>query len=782
MANVMYNVEEIVDGPNERDEFFIKWEGYPDSENTWEPRFNLPEDMIGEYLNEIEREEENDAHKAAKQGRQKRQRIPGVEVAMVVDPSSAQGKEPLKLPKIPKGMGRSSVLVVVGRFLYPQAPLRIIDPNDYEKKVYQMVVTGWGRQRIKNENAYVLQLEPGPRHDGIGLGHSFTCRFAHAKIETPCPPNQAFKVSDFTKTAEPDAEVEALSSSDDEGESNSDSDGDDDTTSDERPVWETKSDGSLKFREDMPTCWRKVAEPNSLEHPPSLANAPDPSVHEAEWFAEYFFPMLWWKHDVIPAWSESLERRGLKPTSVGEANVWRGLWRWMSLNPQYKRGEFWDTTSVRVPYMFDPPQFGKYMSRNRFNEMTSCFRLRRGNPPPYRDKFWEMRQMQEAFNDHMKGCFNAAWAVCLDESMVKWLNEFSPGWMAVGRKPSPFGNEYHTMACAVLHVIFWIEIVEGKDRPSQLGPPLHVDHHGKLCGLVLRAAECIKGSNRVIGMDSGFGVLATLPELRKRGLHGTVVLKKKKFWAKGLPGNDILEALRMEDVGTTKVLVGKFKGEKIWIGCQVDSKHTTLIGNTWSTTERNGKKKKRKVGGRLVEFNYCAYQNTWYWIRHAVDDANHNRAHPLPLEDTINTKDWVMRQFTFIDAMCECNAKQAYNYWVRSKQDKPLMTNIQFRHAMMVQLINNAEWKRAQQAGESNFVDQSIPGPPVCKLKHYEKGRGEWDRDLKDHKFPAQEYQKYRCVWTKACKNKVRTYCACEPELTLCLDCYPDHVLSKKTN
>jgi hypothetical protein len=32
-----------------------------------------------------------------------------------------------------------------------------------------------------------------------------------------------------------------------------------------------------------------------------------------------------------------------------------------------------------------------------------------------------------------------------------------------------------------------------------------------------------------------------------------------------------------------------------------------------------GKKKKRKFGWRLVEFNYCEYQNTWYWIRHAVD-------------------------------------------------------------------------------------------------------------------------------------------------------------------
>ena len=65
--------------------------------------------------------------------------------------------------------------------------------------------------------------------------------------------------------------------------------------------------------------------------------------------------------------------------------------------------------------------------------------------------------------------------------------------------------------------------------------------------------EAIKGSNRVIGMDSGFGVLSVLPELRKRGLRGTVVLKKKKFWAKGLPGDEILEALRMEHVGTTKV-------------------------------------------------------------------------------------------------------------------------------------------------------------------------------------------------------------------------------------
>ncbi len=119
-----------------------------------------------------------------------------------------------------------------------------------------------------------------------------------------------------------------------------------------------------------------------MEHPPSMLYTGDPSVHEAEWFGDYFFPMEWRKHDVVPAWSETLISRGHKPTTVAETNVWRGLWRWMSLNPKYKRNDLWDTTLERIPYVFDPPIFGKYMSRNRFNDLTSTFTLRRGAPPP----------------------------------------------------------------------------------------------------------------------------------------------------------------------------------------------------------------------------------------------------------------------------------------------------------------------------------------------------------------------------------------------------------------
>jgi hypothetical protein len=84
MAEVLFQVEKIVDGPNDKSQFLIKWEGYPDDQNTWEPLKNLPEDMVEEYLTEIEREEEvkEEARaakpaKVAKQGRSKRQKIIG---------------------------------------------------------------------------------------------------------------------------------------------------------------------------------------------------------------------------------------------------------------------------------------------------------------------------------------------------------------------------------------------------------------------------------------------------------------------------------------------------------------------------------------------------------------------------------------------------------------------------------------------------------------------------------------------------------------------------------
>jgi hypothetical protein len=213
-------------------------------------------------------------------------------IAKVADDSNSPGHELARPPRITKGMGGSSVVAVQGKFLIPQAPLRAVDPNEYLKKVYEKVVTGWGRHRIRNENAYVLVLEPGRKHDGEGLGLKFEGRFAHAKIKHACPPNQSFKASDFVQATVPvsAADTDKESSSDELDSSDDELEEDNDDNA-ERPVWERNPDESLKLRDDMTTYWRKLAEPLSLEHPPSLLHTTDPSMHEAEWYADYFFPM-----------------------------------------------------------------------------------------------------------------------------------------------------------------------------------------------------------------------------------------------------------------------------------------------------------------------------------------------------------------------------------------------------------------------------------------------------------------------------------------------------------
>ncbi len=113
-------------------------------------------------------------------------RKPGVNVAQGVDTSSAQGKERAHPPMLlAKGVGVHAVVHVCGRFLHPIAPLRASDPNNWRAKFYQMVVTGWGREVLKKERAYVLLLQPGSKHDGKDLGRQFFCRSSRLIMSVP---------------------------------------------------------------------------------------------------------------------------------------------------------------------------------------------------------------------------------------------------------------------------------------------------------------------------------------------------------------------------------------------------------------------------------------------------------------------------------------------------------------------------------------------------------------------------------------------------------------------
>ena len=133
----------------------------------------------------------------------------------------------------------------------------------------------------------------------------------------------------------------------------------------------------------------------------------------------------------------------------------------------------------------DTPSFSlsRYMSRHRFLALTSALWFTESAPPNFRDKFWEVRDMIAAWNDHMAKIFLSAWAVCLDKSMSIWHNRWTcPGWVFCPQNPHPFGNEYHTACCELSGILFSMELVEGKDHP----PQIQEWWRGRMTGLLMR--------------------------------------------------------------------------------------------------------------------------------------------------------------------------------------------------------------------------------------------------------------------------------------------------------
>ena len=53
--------------------------------------------------------------------------------------------------------------------------------------------------------------------------------------------------------------------------------------------------------------------------------------------------------------------------------------------------------------------------------------------------------------------------------MIIWKNKFVPGWVVLHRKPHPFGNKSHTIFCAVSVVLFFVDLLERKGRPKEIG-------------------------------------------------------------------------------------------------------------------------------------------------------------------------------------------------------------------------------------------------------------------------------------------------------------------------
>ena len=310
----------------------------------------------------------------------------------------------------------------------------------------------------------------------------------------------------------------------------------------------------------------------------------------------------------------------------------------------------------------------------QFNSILKAIGYTIWPAPDYPDRFHEVREMIEAWNENMQNNFKPGHIICLEKSMSTWTNMHTcPGFMFVPQKPWPFGNEYHTVCCGNTGIMFAMEIVEGKDAPRSRQYQEFDDLGGKTVGLLLRLSKSIWKSARIIILDSGFCVLKGIIELRKKGLYASALIKKCRFWPKYIRGEEIKTHFESLECGFADAWPGKLDNIPFHIYCTKEPDYVMFLMSLYGTLEPIGKVSMRNwlVQGtkRQKQVTYTEVIHNHYKFWHAVDNHNAKRHSPISLEVVWATKWWPNRVFAFILSVTEVNAMLAYKHFCKEEVD-----------------------------------------------------------------------------------------------------------------
>eukprot|EP00957_Ditylum_brightwellii_P135177 10306281-Ditylum_brightwellii.AAC.1 len=86
--------------------------------------------------------------------------------------------------------------------------------------------------------------------------------------------------------------------------------------------------------------------------------------------------------------------------------------------------------------------------------------------------------------------------------------------------------------------MYAVEIVEGKDRPREIGKSeFHAE--GNTASLLLCLTRNLFGTGKLVILDSGFCVLQAITALKKFGVYASALINKRIYWSKHTDGPGI---------------------------------------------------------------------------------------------------------------------------------------------------------------------------------------------------------------------------------------------------
>ena len=194
--------------------------------------------------------------------------------------------------------------------------------------------------------------------------------------------------------------------------------------------------------------------------------------------------------------------------------------------------------------------------------------------------------------------------------------------MLVPCKPYPFGNEYHTIVCAKSKVIYNVDIVEGKDWPRVMGKK-EFEEKEYMDGLMVIKTKKLWGTGKVVVMNIGFYVLERLISMVEKGVLELALIKKWRYWLKGVTADEIIWHMQKKEVGYVETFQGSIIGKSYHIMDIKDPNYVVITYGTLEHLEGSDTQQRYKVaGGELVtkRFNYREVFKNHFNYRHQFED------------------------------------------------------------------------------------------------------------------------------------------------------------------
>ena len=139
--------------------------------------------------------------------------------------------------------------------------------------------------------------------------------------------------------------------------------------------------------------------------------------------------------------------------------------------------------------------------------------------------------------------------------MFVFYEKYSPRWVSVKIKLHALVNELHTTACCKKIMVFWVELVEVKEKPNK-GPydesKFGRDFETKFVVLAVRMTEPLWGSERDVTTSSGFVYVTSVVHIINRGLLTTTVVKKMAHQPQPLEAQEAVNNIKGQHVVTAR--------------------------------------------------------------------------------------------------------------------------------------------------------------------------------------------------------------------------------------